>query len=123
MEQVMKAFRHSTLVGATVLLGACLVSAAGPAQDTTLAVAGRANATPSIASTGSLIAIAWNAAAAGATDIYTATSRDGATTFGVPVRVNDVAGAASVSGEQPPRVVLIPHPGTEPSVVVTWTAK
>src|SRR6185437_15534919 len=47
-----------------------------------------------------------------------ALSVDGGRRFSAPVRVNDVAGEASVSGEQPPRVVLHGH-----RVDVIWVAK
>jgi hypothetical protein len=91
---------------------------------TDLGVAGRANANASIASSGSFVGVAWAARTNdGITDIYTATSRDGARTFGTPVRVNQSAGEASVSGEQPPRIVLSNRGATDPAVVVLWTAK
>jgi hypothetical protein len=86
---------------------------------TELSVTGRSNATPSIAADGSVVVVAWGAStAAGATDVYSAVSRDGGRTFGPPVRVNDVEGAARVNGEQPPRAVVR---GT--TVTVVWTAK
>jgi hypothetical protein len=84
-----------------------------------LAVPGRSNATPSIASDGAVLAIAWGASTpAGATDVYAAVSGDGGRTFGAPVRVNDVDGDARLNGEQPPRVAV--H-GT--AITVVWTAK
>ena len=68
---------------------------------------GASNATPSIAADGDFVAIAWGASTpAGATDVYTAVSRDGGRTFGPPVRVNDADGEARLNGEQPPRVAL-----------------
>jgi hypothetical protein len=88
-----------------------------------LAVPGRANATPSIAARGRVVVVVWSASARGATDIYAAVSRDAGSTFAPPVRVNDAAASASVSGEQPPRVVLTPRPGSLPSIAVIWTAK
>ena len=73
-----------------------------------LASSGLANANASIAASGSFVGIAWAARTSdGATDIYAATSRDAGRSFGAPVRVNQVAGAANVSGEQPPRIALI----------------
>ena len=39
------------------------------------------------------------------------------------MRVNQVAGAANVSGEQPPRMVLIGGRGSKPAVAVMWTEK
>lgn len=91
---------------------------------TTLAVPGRANANVSIAAAGPTVVVVWAASApSGATDIYEATSADAARTFGAPVRVNDVAGDARVTGEQPPRVVLVPSQGKRPAIVVVWTTK
>lgn len=85
----------------------------------TIAVPGRSAATPSIAARGSLVVVAFGATdAAGATDIYAAVSRDGAHTFGSPVRVNDVPGDARVGGEQPPRVEI-----DGDTIVVVWTSK
>jgi hypothetical protein len=84
-----------------------------------LAVDGRSNATPSIASDGSLVAVVWGAStAAGVTDVYAAVSRDDGGLFGSPVRVNDVDGDARFNGEQPPRVAVR---GTV--ITVVWTAK
>jgi hypothetical protein len=57
------------------------------------------------------------------TDIYASTSRDGGRTFSAPVRVNRTPGDASVGGEQPPRVTLVPRDGRDPAIVVVWTAK
>ncbi|MEP6592642.1 MAG: sialidase family protein [Acidobacteriota bacterium] len=89
-----------------------------------LGVKGRSNANASIAASGTFVAVTWAARSAeGVTDIYAATSRDDGRTFTEPVQVNRTAGEASVSGEQPPRVALVPRPGSGPSVVVVWTAK
>src|SRR5262249_26979448 len=44
-------------------------------------------------------------------------------TFSAPVRVNDAAAPASVSGEQPPRVALVTRAAGDPSTVVVWTTK
>lgn len=89
-----------------------------------LGVAGRANANASIATSGSFVGVVWAARTTdGVTDIYAATSRDGGRAFGAPVRVNHVAGEASASGEQPPRVALVARQAGDPSVIVTWTAK
>jgi len=91
---------------------------------TELGVAGRANAQASIATSGSFVSVAWAARTTdGVTDIYAATSRDGGRSFGAPVRVNQIAGEASVSGEQPPRIALIARQSGDPSVAVMWTAK
>jgi hypothetical protein len=95
------------------------VSLSAASAPTELAVKGRSNATPSIASDGDVVAIAWGASTpAGATDVYAAVSRDGGRTFGPPVRVNDVDGDARLNGEQPPRVAVR---GT--AVTVVWTTK
>ncbi len=89
-----------------------------------LGVPGRMNANASVASRGSFVGVAWTARTSeGVTDVYSSTSRDGGRTFSAPVRVNQIAGDASVSGEQPPRVVLTPGRSSMPSVVVLWTAK
>jgi hypothetical protein len=89
-----------------------------------IAIAGRANANASIASSGSFVGVAWAARTNdGVTDIYSAISRDGGRTFGAPARVNEAPGEASVSGEQPPRIVLSGRGSTTPAVVVLWTAK
>jgi hypothetical protein len=87
-----------------------------------LAVADRSNATPSIASDGPFVAVAWGASfPSGATDIFLAMSRDAGRTFASPVRVNDKDGDARVNGEQPPRVVL--QHGDPPIATVVWTTK
>lgn len=100
------------------------VGHAASGRDGTLGVAGRANAAASIAAAGKVAVVVWAATAPGdSTDIYAARSADGGRTFGEPVRVNDVAGDASVGGEQPPHVALVPRAGIAPSIVVVWTAK
>ena len=112
---------------AAALLGGVAALSAGQAPTpgvTTLGVNGRTNASASIAASGQVVAVAWGATrTGGATDIYPALSRDGGRTFGAPVRVNDVDGDASVGGEQPPHVALVPRANREPSIVVVWTAK
>jgi hypothetical protein len=102
-----------------VAAAALAVSIAAAPTPTQLSVPGRSNATPSIASDGSAVTIVWGASTpAGATDVYAAVSRDGARTFGPPVRVNDVDGDARLNGEQPPRVAM-----RGAAVTVVWTAK
>src|SRR3954470_22269141 len=94
------------------------------AASITLAVPGRANATPTLAADGVFVAAAWSATTPqGTTDIYAAVSRDAARTFGAPVRVNSVDGDARVNGEQPPRVALVSQPGPVPAVTIVWTTK
>jgi hypothetical protein len=117
------------LTAAAILALAVAITAVGagaepPSSYLDLTVKGRASANPSIAAERSLVAVAWAAAdAAGITDIYTAVSRDAGRTFAAPARVNAVPGSASVSGEQPPRVVLVARAGREPAITVMWTAK
>ena len=61
-----------------------------------------------------MVAIAWGASTrAGATDVYTAVSRDGGRTFAAPVRGNDVDGDARLNGEQPRRVAMRGNTRTE----------
>jgi hypothetical protein len=94
---------------------------ATPAQ-VTVGVAGHTNANVSVDARRNLVALAWSATKNGATDVYAAVSRDGGVSFGSAVRVNDVAGAANVGGEQPPRIAIVEHDG--PSWFdVMWTAK
>jgi hypothetical protein len=89
-----------------------------------IAVKGRANAYASLAANGAFAVVAWGASTNdGVTDIYAAASADGGRTFATPTRVNQVAGDANLSGEQPPRVALVPRAGRHPSIVVVWTAK
>jgi hypothetical protein len=108
-------------VGLLLLLA---VVASGNPVALTLAVPGRANATPSIAADGRFVAVAWSAALpSGATDIFLAVSRDGGTTFASPVRVNDKDGDARVNGEQPPRVTLGRAGTAGPQITVVWPTK
>jgi hypothetical protein len=89
-----------------------------------LSVPGRTSATPTVAADARFVVVAWGTTLpAGVTDIFTAVSRDGAQTFGAPVRVNHVDGDARVNGEQPPRVVLLPRRGGDPAIAVVWTTK
>src|SRR4051812_28775457 len=123
--------RHSRAVAMTVAAIALTVAAAArpwaaeqPAA--TLAVDGRANANPSLTSSGQFVAVAWSAATISAMDVYAALSRDGGRTFSAPVRVNDVDGDARVNSELPPRIVLVPRArrggsaGGAPDMVVVW---
>jgi hypothetical protein len=110
-----RTFTIGMIAAATVL-----VAAQG---ETTLAVPGRANATPWIAALGPQVAIAWGATADGKGDIYVAMSRDGGRTFGPPVRANTTAGEARLSGEIAPRVSLAAQKSGAPIVSVAWNAK
>ena len=120
---------QATLIGtaAAVLLSGFFAATPAETRDNgtvSLAVAGRTNANASITSSGSFVGVAWTARTPeGVTDVYSSTSRDAGRTFSAPVRVNEVPGDASVSGEQPPRVVLTPGKSSIPAVVVLWTAK
>jgi hypothetical protein len=93
--------------------------------DLTLAVPGRANATPWVTSDRDLVAVTWGARLpSGGGDVFVATSRDGGATFGNPVRVNSREGEARLSGETGPRVaVRRPSATSAPEVVVLWNAK
>lgn len=92
-------------------------------SDTTLAIPGRANATPWIAATGDFVAVAWGASSSGSGDVFVATSRNAGQSFAAPVRVNAVAGEARLSGEIAPRVSLSKRSGADPIVMVTYNAK
>ena len=121
--------RHGTLLGTVVavLLWGGLTAvpvATRDADNVTIGVPGRINANASVASSGFVVAVAWTARTEeGLTDVYSVVSRDGGRTFSAPVRVNKVAGDASVSGEQPPRIVLAPGRTATPAIIVLWTAK
>ncbi len=93
-------------------------------QSVVLTVDGHSSAYPSIAANGRFLAVAWGATASdGTTSIYTAVSRDSGRTFARPILTNDDGSPASLSGEQPPTLTLVPRSGQDPSVVVTWTTK
>jgi len=118
---------RSAAAGLSVLSLCCvvrLVPLAGAVGPIELSVSDRRNATPTIAADGQFVAVAWGGAqAGGATDVFTAVSRDGGRTFGAPVRVNHIDGDARVNGEQPPHIALVPRAGREPGLVVVWTTK
>jgi hypothetical protein len=103
-----------------VLLDRPLEAQAGPAS---LGLRERANEHVSIASDGQFVAVAWAASTKAGTDIYVATSRDGARSFSDPVRANAIDGQANVNGEQPPQVVLASRPKGPRTITVIWTAK
>jgi hypothetical protein len=89
----------------------------GDNAPTRLSVASAVNSGASIASAGTSVVVAWAATTAGETNIYAATSEDAGRTFGDPVRVNDVAGDARVSAEQPPRASI------GDSITVVWSSR
>ena len=101
-----------------------VISGAAGATGVTLAIDGRTNATPTIAAVNRFVAVVWGATRpGGATDVHSAVSHDGGHTFTVAVRVSDVDGNASLGGEQPPHVSLVPRARQDPAIVVVWTAK
>jgi hypothetical protein len=107
-----------------IVLVVLTVSLVGAGASIALGVKGRGNATPSIAANGPFVTVAWGATLeSGATDVFTAVSRDAGRTFATPVRVNNVEGDARLNGEQPPHVALVLRAGHEPSIVVVWTTK
>jgi hypothetical protein len=122
--------RRSTLVlllAIAVSAGAAAITpavgrAAPAASGTTaivLSVPGRANAHPSVATDGDVAVVAWSARGSGGTDVYAAVSSDAGATFGRPVRVNTIAGAAVASAERPPRVAIASAGGTR-TIGVLW---
>lgn len=113
------------LLGSALVTGALVIAAATvPAASQYVGMASSRNATPSMAASGGLVALAWGATPSnGPTDVYLAISRDGGRTFGKPVRVSDAESHASLSGEQPPRVAFVPRRGLDPAIDVVWTSK
>ncbi len=98
--------------------------AAPPTGATSLAIAGRSNATPWVASDGPLVAVVWGASIADKTDVFLAVSHDSGKTFGTPVQVNAIPGEARLGGELPPRVAVTAGRGPSTAeVVVLWTAR
>jgi hypothetical protein len=117
--------RFTSVVIAVVALLAGL-DAQSPSRpaEVTLAVAGRTNVTPWIASRNDFVAVAWGASQKGAGDVFLAVSRDGGRRFDAPVQVNAIAGEARISGEIAPRVALSNGvDATTPEIVVLWNAK
>ena len=110
-----------------VALVAALSGACSQAEDA--APPPRADAVQSLASSGTnrglslaasdqTVAAVWATTVDEVTNVFAATSTDGGSTFGAPVRVNDVDGDARVNGEQPPRVAI-----TGGDVVVVWSSR
>ena len=107
-----------------VLCIAWLGSPTSSSAPAPLDVPGRSDQTPWVAASGSFVAVAWGASAAGKADVFLAVSRDGGDTFGQPVQVNRIAGEARLGGELPPRVALVARrESPTPEIVVTWTAR
>jgi hypothetical protein len=103
-----------------VTAGLALVSGA-PVQ---VSIPGQVNATPSLAASGQVVALAWGATMdQSPATVHVAVSHDSGRTFAAPVRVSDNRSQANLAAEQPPRVTLVPRAGREPSIVVMWTSK
>src|SRR5262245_22491838 len=118
----------AALRGALVVVAAAVLTATSPARGTdntvSLNVKGQSNANPSIAGLGRFVAVVWGAASdSQGMDIYATVSRDAGRTFGEPKRVTKSGGNVRLSGEQPPRVTLLPRFGGDPALVVVWTEK
>jgi hypothetical protein len=119
----MKAALTIATTAATLWL-VCLAAGVttGAARD--LGIAGHTNANPSVAASGAFTVVAWGATPPnGPSDVYVAVSRDGGETFGSAVRASDAESRANLSGEQPPRIALVPRRGGDPAIVVVWTSK
>ncbi len=106
--------RRRVVTGLLAVTIAVLTLGAGPLPPTavTLGVEGRSNATPWVASDGPNVAVVWGATVDGKTDVFVAVSRDSGASFGKAVQVNTLAGEARLGGELPPRVALMPAPGS-----------
>ncbi|WP_396202817.1 hypothetical protein, partial [Gemmatimonas sp.] len=113
-------FARVATIGALLLTSTTLPAQAAVA---TLSVPDRTGANPTVAANGAFVAVAFSAATISSMDIFVATSTNGGSSFGAPVQVNRVAGEARVSGEEPPRVALVPRRGATPEIVIVWTAK
>lgn len=84
----------------------------------------RANRFTSVAALDRYVAVAWIATEATlGTDVYVAMSVDAGRTFADPIRINWRPGSARASGEQPPRVALVPRAAGPPDVVVFWLGR
>ncbi len=117
------AVRTTAVLASVATLGLTL-RAEPPTGATSLAIAGRSNATPWVASDGPLVAVVWGASIADKTDVFLAVSHDSGQTFGAPVQVNTIAGEARLGGELPPRVAVTAGRGPSTAeVVVLWTAR
>ena len=94
----------------------------GTSSTQSLGLAQAANSTPVLAATGRWVVAVWTAFEHERTNVYAATSDNGAVGFGAAVRVNDVDGEAHVYGEDPPRVAIAPlgEASAPPEIMVTW---
>jgi hypothetical protein len=113
--------------GWPIVLGIALMvstSGTGTAPVLEIGIKNRANAYASFAASGRFVALAWGSTTPhGMTGIYVAVSHDGGRAFRAPSRVADAANRATLSGEQPPRIALVPRSGSDPAIVVVWTEK
>ncbi len=92
-------------------------------SESRLEVAGRASATPHLASHGETVVVVWSASHRGISDLYAARSDDGGRSFDAPVQVNDQEDDVDVGGEMPPQVVFAPPgPDADPTshLAVAW---
>lgn len=124
MMRVGVAVRSRAVILASVVTAGLALRAEPPTGVMSLAIAGRSNTTPWVASDGPLVAVVWGASAEGKTDVFLAVSRDSGKTFGTPVQVNAIPGEARLGGELPPRVAVTAGRGSAiPEIVVLWTAR
>jgi len=118
----MRAFGTVLALGFAVFL-AKPANAQAQSAPITLAIEGRSNQNVTLATSGQFVVAAWSATAAAGTDLYMATSLDGGTRFGAPVRVNSNEGEVRGDGEQAPRIVLVRAGRGLPAITVAWMAK
>ena len=119
------AVRTSAVVLASVATLGLALRAEPPTGATSLAIAGRSNATPWVASDGPLVAVVWGASIADKTDVFLAVSHDSGQTFGAarPGQHDPRRGtarwraSAARGGDGRTRI-----PSTA-EVVVLWTAR
>jgi hypothetical protein len=122
---VIKVLRVHKVLMVLVVLAVAAVVAAAPemrreASTSLVAVEGRDNRNPSLASSNRFVALAWTATAGKTTDVFVSVSRDGGA-FGRPRQVNDRPGDALAGGEQAPRVLLSAGGRTAgPAMAVVW---
>jgi hypothetical protein len=124
MRSPVSRLRRRSFVAAVLSLSVLAGCRAAPTSPVVLDVPGRTDATPWVAASGSVVAVAWGATAGGKTDVFLAVSLDGGQTFRAPVQVNTVDGEARLGGEFPPRVALrTGRADSVPEIVVLWTAQ
>lgn len=115
--------RTATRPVVAALFWLCAAPLRAQSVEVTLRIDGRASANPTVAAVGAFVAVAWSAATVSSMDLFVAVSRDAGATFSAPVQVNRTAGDARVSGENPPRLALVPRAGQPPEIVVVWTTR